>query len=304
MPNALSLLTLIALSAAIRAEAGTFTPVEVEKHKANVGTIVKVSAKCLDDKYAVHLAFYKKYGVSKFYGNRRKDYRTDAQRREVLRSYGYSWAQVDEIAPQLRGTACITMAMECLEKGFVAADMKGTWAKINAKLAIDDKFYGTDLQVMLQELGWRIYFWNPDPSSNERWDEEDRYLNPLTDEMIARGQDWNPVWGGHATRYNSVMRNGTYYRTRVDDRQALVGFSTRPPAAFRNVPFFLGIAHAGYHVFPGRYGEVIEAHSMRELNSRDNLEFSAFNPLAPGGGPKWTRSEKYRSGLIAVPPGY
>jgi hypothetical protein len=35
--------------------------------------------------------------------------------------------------------------------------------------------------------------------------------------------------------------------------------------------------------------------------ARDNIEVSAFNPLATGGGPRWTRSEKYRSGLIAVP---
>jgi hypothetical protein len=63
----------------------------------------------------------------------------------------------------------------------------------------------------------------------------------------------------------------------------------------------VGIAHAGYHVFPGRKGDVIEAHSMRNIAARDNIEFSEFNPLATGGGPRWTNSEKYRSGLIVVP---
>ena len=42
--------------------------------------------------------------------------------------------------------------------------------------------------------------------------------------------------------------------------------------------------------------------SARELTSIDNLEDSLFNPLEKGGGPRWTISEKYRSGLIAVPP--
>jgi hypothetical protein len=41
---------------------------------------------------------------------------------------------------------------------------------------------------------------------------------------------------------------------------------------------------------------------MRKLNAADNLEVSAFNPLAPNGGPRWTRSEKYRSGTVVVPP--
>ena len=67
------------------------------------------------------------------------------------------------------------------------------------------------------------------------------------------------------------------------------------------MPFFVGIAHAGYHVFPGRRGDVVEAHSMREMIAKDNIEVAPFNPLAQGGAPRWTRSEKYRSGLIAVP---
>ena len=40
---------------------------------------------------------------------------------------------------------------------------------------------------------------------------------------------------------------------------------------------------------------------MREMIARDNIEVSQFNPLATGGGPRWTASERYRSGVIAVP---
>lgn len=95
-----------------------------------------------------------------------------------------------------------------------------------------------------------------------------------------------------------------YYESKVDNASRLVNFATTPPAAFKNVPLFIGIAHAGYHVFPGRRGDVIEAHSMRNLDARDNLEVAPFNPLAAGGAPRWTRSEKYRSGLIAVPQNF
>jgi hypothetical protein len=190
----------------------------------------------------------------------------------------------------------VLLAMQSLKKGFGAAGQSGVWDKIHNVLKIDNAFLGTDLQMMLQQLGWKIYFWNPSPSKNAAWDEEDRLLNPL-----KPGKTWNPVWGGHALRHDSVQRRKVYYETKVDNGSALVNFGSSPPAGFKQVPLFIGIAHAGYHVFPGRRGDVIEAHSMRNLDARDNLEVAPFNPLASGGAPRWTRSEKYRSGLIAVP---
>jgi hypothetical protein len=99
----------------------------------------------------------------------------------------------------------------------------------------------------------------------------------------------------------SVMNNNMYYDARVDNKTALVGFGKTQPAGFKNAKVFVGIAHAGYHVFPGRRGEVIEAHSMRMIVDPSNIESAPFNPLGSGGAPHWTRSEKYRSGLIAVP---
>lgn len=107
--------------------------------------------------------------------------------------------------------------------------------------------------------------------------------------------------GGHALRYASAVNRGVYYDSTVGNVTKLVGFKKVEPPAFKTVPFFVGIAHAGYHVFPGRRGDVIEAHSMREMIAKDNIEVAPFNPLVQGGAPRWTRSEKYRSGLIAVP---
>lgn len=121
----------------------------------------------------------------------------------------------------------------------------------------------------------------------ERWDAEER--------------NWKSK-GWHAYRYLTVTRRGTYYYNRVDDKTLLAGFGTRVPAEFRRQPFFVGVAHTGYHVFPGFRGDVFEAHSTRRLDSFNNLEQSPFNPLASGGGPRWTSTERYRSGLIALPP--
>lgn len=157
--------------------------------------------------------------------------------------------------------------------------------------------YGTDLITMLRELGWKTQYWNPDTSKNAAWDLEDQTLNPL-----KPGKTWNPVWGGHAYNYSQVVNKNKYYGIPVDDKVSLVNFGRQAPSSLRAAPIFVGVAHAGYHVFPGIRGQVIEAHSMRNLNSFDNLEVSDFNPLGTGGGPRWTRTEKYRSGLIAVPP--
>lgn len=50
---------------------------------------------------------------------------------------------------------------------------------------------------------------------------------------------------------NSVTKRGNYYFNQVDDKSLLVGFGTRVPSEFRSAPFFLGVAHTGYHFFLG-----------------------------------------------------
>jgi hypothetical protein len=269
-----------------------FTTVEIRKHRNTLATFNDAAADFLDWIYADHLAFYNKWGVSKYYGNRKPEHKTYESRVRQLKKYG----KPTFLADQQVATACILLAMQAVEHGLNATGMANTWKKINNVLKIDQKFYGTDLQIMLQQLGWKLYYWNPDPSKNAQWDEEDQQLNPL-----KPGRKWMPVWGGHTLRYASAKNKATYYDAHVDNATKLVGFGKTPPADFKNVEIFIGIAHAGYHVFPGRRGDVVEAHSMREIIAKDNIEVSPFNPLGLGGGPRWTRSEKYRSGLIAVP---
>jgi len=271
---------------------GMFTAAEIRKHRDTMDVFTDAAADFLDWVYADHLAFYQKWGVSKYYGNRKPEHRTREKRMAQLRKFG----KPEFLADQQVATACILLAMQACERGFNATGMANTWKKINNQLKIDQKFFGTDLQIMLQQLGWKICYWNPDPSQNAAWDADDQALNPL-----RPPRKWMPVWGGHALRYASAVNRRVYYDSKVDDVTRLVGFKKTQPAAFRTVPFFVGIAHAGYHVFPGRRGDVIEAHSMREMIAKDNIEVAPFNPLAQGGAPRWTRTEKYRSGLIAVP---
>lgn len=286
----LSVLVMSSLSALAETN---FTPAEVSTHKAQINTIIKTSSDCLDRIYDDHIDFHGRWSVSKYYGDRRQDYATRAGRIAALKKYNAPVSLVDELTP----ISCIGLTVKCLGEGFAAGGQKSTWDKIMADLRIDNKMDGTNLQSLLRKLGWKILYWNPDPSSNAKWDEEDLRLNPLKE-----GKVWNPVWGGHAYRYAQLLKTGTYYKVPVDDKKMLVGFKDVQPDAFKAVPFFVGTAHAGYHVFPGSFGHVIEAHSMRNLNSILNLESAPMNPLAQGGGPRWTKTEKYRSGLIAIPP--
>lgn len=274
------------------AQESLFTADEIRRHGQQLDQIVAVSAACLDRTYADHVEFFDRHGVSRYYGNRR----TQHQTREGLIGELLRFGKPATLVSELKPISCIGLTLNCLGEGFRTAGLGTTWSKIHARLAVDQKFYGTDLQGLLRELGWKLVYWNPNPAKNKDWDAEDLRLNPL-----APGRSWNPVWGGHEYRYATIKTKGNYYGLTIDDSQWLVGFGDRVPADFARVPFFVGTAHAGYHVFPGRQGEVIEAHSTRLLNSRDNLEFSVFNPLGTGGGPRWTKTEKYRSGVIAIP---
>lgn len=270
----------------------SFSPQEIQNHQANIQRFTQTTASCLDSIYEEHLEFFNIWGISKFYGDRRPDYATREGLIAALKSYG----KPVELVSQLEPMSCIGLALRCLEEGFTAIEMTSTWDKIYAHLDSVD-FLGTELQRDLIALGWTSYYWNPNPSNNAKWDAEDQKLNPL-----KPGTTWNPVWGGHAAHYNSVMKKGIYYNIPVHNAEDLVGFGSKQPSFFKSRPIFIGTAHAGYHVFPGRSGEVIEAHSMRDLNSKENLEFSEFNPLKSGGGPKWTPKERYRSGIIVIPP--
>lgn len=287
----LFLIVIVALALPLRAKSEgfrgsiDFTPGEKAAHERHIGTITRVARRYLEDVWKEHLDFYRRHHVSKFYGDRSLALNTREKRIEALRQAGAPTSLVDELRP----TSCVGLSLEGLAAGVRAARdpvLEGAWRKIQAYTRANDQD-GSALINALQKLGWRVCFWNPAPKDNARWDAEE--------------QNWRSK-GWHAYRYSTVMNRGNYYYNRVDDKSLLVGFDTRVPAEFRNAPFFVAVAHTGYHVFLGFDGEVIEGHSTRPLNSIDNLQRSPFNPLATGGAPRWTATEKYRSGLIALPP--
>ena len=262
-----------------------FTADERAAHQRHIGTITKVARRFLDDIWDTHTAFYRKHRVSKFYGDRNTSLDSRSERIAALQAAGAPTSLVDELQP----TSCVGLTLNALQNGFRAPRdprLDSAWTKILTYVRANH-LDGSALLDALQKLGWKIYYWNPSPRDNQRWDAEDGN---------RRSRGW------HAYRFLTVNRSNTYYFNKVDDKSLFVNFGTTVPRELRSVPFFVGVAHTGYHVFPGFYGDVIEAHSTRRLDSVHNLEKNPFNPLASGGAPRWTPSEKYRSGLLGFPP--
>jgi hypothetical protein len=297
MKNAICVQILLFLSLSAHASfigEVSFSSEEIKIHQRNIKKIVKVAEKCLEDTWENHVQFYRKYGVTKYFGERNTSLNTIAKRRAVLASYGLSENIIAEIIPQQEPTSCVGLARKCLREGFekIGEISTNTWNKID-EFAIINGVSGPALLDGLQKLGWKIYYWNPAPEMNEVWDAEDQRINPTNSQSY---------WGYHAWRFYTVNNRGNYYFNKVDDATSLVGFGNTTPKILKRSPLFVGIAHGGYHVFPGSSGKVIEGHSTQALNSFKNLEFGPFNPLAPGGAPRWTNQIPYRSGLIALPP--
>lgn len=305
-------LSVLVFTASVNLWAQAFNPTseEISQYKIESLTINDNAAQCLNDTWEEHINFFDKYGVSKFYGDRHPDWKFKEKRLEIIRKVGAP----DSIVKQQIPMSCVGLTLRCLGRAFKQTEnevVMNMWSRIE-KHVYANGTQGDYLIRDLQKLGWKVLYWNPDPSKNEIWDIEDKLLlkaNKVatprwdTGEINELGENiFNIGWGYHQTRYAIAMgKRSSYMGIHIDDRETLVGFGANVPESFKLAPFFVGIAHAGYHVFSGAYGEVIEAHSMRPLDSRHNLEKAPFNPMA-GQAPQWTNSEKYRSGIIAIPP--
>jgi hypothetical protein len=270
----------------------TFTDLDRREHAATAAAIAASAAEYLATTIADHRTFFARHGVSKYFGDRNKDYSSVVKRRAELRRLGKPEALAEQQVP----IACIVLAKRALGQGFAEHGGESVWSQIDSHLRANGHL-GSDLVTMLGRLGWRTCYWNPDPSKSETWDEEDRRLVPL-----KPGKTWMAEWGGNAIHDRVVREKGVYGKIPVSERTLLVGFGKQVPVAVRDSPFLVGIANGGYHVFPGSFGQVIEAHSMRSITDAATIESAPFNPLAAGGAPRWSPSVKYRSGVLALPP--
>jgi hypothetical protein len=267
-----------------------FTEEEKAAHEQAQPVILEESAACLHQHFERHTKFYKKYGISPYYGAASEfagD--SDRKRRKTLKKLGLN----PELVNEMELTSCITMAMKCLKQGFEKAGpgQAGIWKRIREFAVLND-LGGMAVQEALQQLGWKILYWNPDLSRNEMRAQFEKNRSPRNKDRF---------WGLHDERYQIVSTRGTYLSNRVDDFRILVNFGRQTPEFLKSIPFFLGTAHGGYHVFPGTFGQVIEAHAQVEISNSRTVWSSPFNPNISGGGPG---NGSYHSGIIAIPARY
>jgi len=292
-----------------------FSEAEKSQHRAGLEKLMDVAAECLETDIRRHKYFMEEYGISAFYGDNSPFHKkkgpdgkmvitTKAEKRKMLRKEDIDEDFLLDLVPEkeckggigecpymLQPTSCIGLAMKCLAAGFKEAGQEEIWQKVR-RYTILNNSQGDALQNGLQQLGWKILYWNPDTSRNEDWDENEQEL-----------YEGNPknIWGYHAASWATVMNKQRYYFNVVDDYSSLVDFGRQLPDFMERVPFFVGIAHLGYHVFPGTYGEIVEAHSTRKITDKLTVEKSYFSPMRSRGGP---RGGPYKSGIVAIPPGY
>jgi hypothetical protein len=308
-----------------------FSYSEVMQHRRAIPQILQTAAGCLDQNLEKHRRFIQRYGVSAFYGENAsfakvvvgqtfegaevKRNTTDDEKRDQLRQMGFQEDLVQGLVPshachsdqdcplKMEAASCVGLALKCLQEGFASAGEQNMWNRLRAFTRANG-VTGNSLQYGLQKLGWKLVYWNPDVSQSAAWDASERANYPTNPKFI---------WGKHVQNLNNVMRNHQYLDLHIDDVDGGINFGTGTPEITRGVPFFVGIAHMGYHVFPGTFGQVVEAHSTRAITDPKEVQLSAFSPLTanagPQGGPRSRlrngfQSDTYRSGVIAIPPGY
>jgi hypothetical protein len=265
-----------------------FSEAEIKTHAEKILPLTQKAAACLKGKFKHHTDFYKKWGISPYYGDKSSFTRFKyAQQKALFRKLGLSIKLIDEMKP----TSCIGLTLQCMAEGFKSTDQHDLWDRIKKFVQLNGQS-GLSLQIALRKLGWKSLYWNPKTSSNKAWDAREKKKYPVDKEHFR---------GHHAYSYLSVKKWNKYYILGVDDATSLVNFGTDIPREFKKIPFFVGNAHLGYHIFSGAYGNIIEAHSTRKITDPRTLETSPFNPLASKGGP---RGGVYRSGVLVIPPGF
>jgi hypothetical protein len=265
----------------------SFTDKEKVIHRESISALTTEADQCLKDDLNRHHEFFKKYGISAFYGQN-SAFSKLSEKEKI--NFLISKKLDPKLLKELSGTSCVGLTLKCLEKGFKITNQSEVYKKIRTFVSANG-VDGSALQHGLQKLGWRTLYWNPNPEKNKTWDFQEKLADPKNKKHFR---------GFHEDNYVAAKNKKRYYLNAVDDITTLVNFGDTEPVFLKQVPFFVGTAHMGYHVFPGSYGIVVEGHSARAITDITTLESAPFNPLDSKGAP----SGRYRSGMLSIPPGY
>lgn len=301
---------------------------ELDLHRSKMNEFMKIASACVQDHLEEHQAFHEKYGVSNYIGvNTRiivggkqvplKSHWKEGQEENKLRSLVTSsykqWKsnfkkksiiEPEDIA-KISNMSCIGMAIRCMKKAFSETQQDLIYQKLITYYRNPGKqgiqaYTGHPLLLGLQQgLGWKIAYWNPNPSTESlKW-------------MDTEPGD--PPFRNHAKRYEEVIDKKTYYGIPVDIM--LVGESSwgkdhrEVPELLKKTPFGLFGTTDFYHVGPFSNGVITEAHAGMMWFAQNStagdfekskrvIESNPFSPFADGGAPRG----HYPTGIVAIPP--
>lgn len=192
--------------------------------------------------------------------------------RDAIRQRGYGTHYGDHSSyrppagTSLTKSSCVVWAMECAEYAFNKIGQGSTWNAV-ASVARRNQLKGTYLIGELIRRGWTGLYWNPDTSDTS--DPE------------------------HSYSYHVANTRKTYYKVKVSDyvidyRRTPVNMSGINK--LDKVPFWVGCARGGMHVFCGTGANVSEFHWDAPATNPKAMELVALKDYA------------WLSGIIAVPP--
>lgn len=186
----------------------------------------------------------------------------------------------------LEMTSPVLWVLKHVKAAYTAAGKKERGEQIDRIVASS----GDSPVVLIMELqkdGWHSIYWNPDVNTPAETDQGKKSLHERSWQEASRGEYMN---GKIKVDYSLIN-----YRPSHRSKTKKTISSLRK---LKRVPFWIGMANYGKHVFAGYHGNLSEAYSMEMPTSPRLIMNSEFA--------NWSghyKSEKLLSGIIMVPPG-
>lgn len=275
-----------------------FTAREISAHQKGLSKLIAVTLSATEAKKREQADWFQRCGMGTMYGWLAPYSKLSSVQKQAYIDQHATCSARPALA-DVQVTSCENFTNKMLSQGFTAIGAASTYAKINSFLNANDRD-GLALVFALRKLGWKAIYWNTDLK---------------TTPPLPAVRSWVGVTPeDHIFDQKIAMTKGVYHGIQIDG--FLTNFSPNPGSAtvreddvmkrLREVPYFIGISHAGFHVWHGSFGEVTESHSFFDPADQRNIQTGVFDPATASptcrviGGSCWG----YYSGILAVPPGY
>ena len=283
------------------AEQIDFTPTEISQHQSGLATLIATTNAATQMQVDLERSWFDRCHMGVMYGYVSPYSKMTSSQRQTYIAANAK-CSVPPSLTDVGVTSCEMFTNKFLAKGFASIGQLDVFKRINTFLNANDRD-GLALVFALRKLGWKTLYWNTDVHT----------APPLPKNRAIVGV--TPA--DHFSDTKIALNRHVYHGIGIDGY--LIDFSPNPGSStikddsvlskLRKVPYFVGISHAGFHVWSGSYGTVTESHSFFDPADKRNIQVGVFEPqhasptcrevLVAGKAQTYC----YYSGIIAVPPG-